>query len=205
MPQPVLVSTDLRVGDYYENCSYYPCLCTCVQDDEVRGASLIDGGFPIICSIEHCQLRKLTLYEAMHWKLYGPLDLYVRGEKWWDNIKKQPRKAWRPRHGIPPETLGADDKAFRFLRELAEVGYFDTDDFRGTRTVREAVNNWFGFSVRSDRKVDLINGLVGKGWITFRYNDDDMDFRDRLDYWRIDITPQGQEFVDRMSSRAGQQ
>jgi hypothetical protein len=37
MPTDVLSESDIRPGDFYEDCFYHPCLCIRVLDDEVSG------------------------------------------------------------------------------------------------------------------------------------------------------------------------
>ncbi|MCE2596412.1 hypothetical protein K6Y31_16575 [Motilimonas cestriensis] len=64
------------VGDYFESCNFHPCLC--IELDEagrnIEGVSLIDGRI-ISCSVENCGIRKLTVEEAIKWKLSGPQEL----------------------------------------------------------------------------------------------------------------------------------
>ena len=92
MPTLINVSTDIRPGEYYEDCAFHPCLCTRVDDDEINGISLVDGSYPRGCSVGHCGVRKLTLAEALHWKYFGPLDQNVPIEaQWW---YESPREAW---------------------------------------------------------------------------------------------------------------
>lgn len=52
----------IEVGAIYEDCAFHPVLCTysSLEDDEVRGISLIDGGVRS-CSILHCGPQPLTL------------------------------------------------------------------------------------------------------------------------------------------------
>ena len=75
MPIDVTATSDLRPGDFYEDCFYQPCLCISVLDKEVSGISLVDGSYPRTCEIHHCGVRKLTFDEAMRWKFFGPLDI----------------------------------------------------------------------------------------------------------------------------------
>jgi hypothetical protein len=82
---------DIRPGDFFEDCAYHPCLCTSAgftskrefRKDDVEGISLVDGRI-VNCSIRHCGLRKLTLKEAIAWKLSGPKRIPQEIEKkWW--------------------------------------------------------------------------------------------------------------------------
>lgn len=43
MSTDVLAESDIRPGDFYEDCAYHPCLCIRVFEDEVSGISLADG------------------------------------------------------------------------------------------------------------------------------------------------------------------
>ena len=79
MPIPVTKPDDLRPGDFYEDCAFHPCLCTEVDlsagDIAISGISLVDGSYPRGCSIPGCDVRKLTLEEALQWRLFGaPTD-----------------------------------------------------------------------------------------------------------------------------------
>ena len=85
MPTPVNIPKDIRPGDYYEDCSFHPCLRIRVDDDELLGVSLVDGTYPRGCSIRHCGVRRLSLAEALHWKFFGPADQHVPDDhQWWD-------------------------------------------------------------------------------------------------------------------------
>lgn len=92
MPTPIKAPTDLRPGDYYEDCAFHPCICTRVNvdDDEISGVSLVDGSHPRACSTRHCGVRKLTFAEALHWKFFGPADQAVPAQnQWWDDNTRQ--------------------------------------------------------------------------------------------------------------------
>jgi hypothetical protein len=92
---------DLQVGDYYESCSYEPCLCIRVEDGAVYGISLVDGSYPKCCSVPGCGVRKLTLREALHWKFYGPLDSDIPDDaQWWQDFDRTARDV------CPPITQG---------------------------------------------------------------------------------------------------
>jgi len=69
-----------HVGGIYEDCSYHPCLCTAVdvEDDEMRGISLIDGSGPRSCSIKYCGPIPLTLEQALDAKRDFPAYLERR-------------------------------------------------------------------------------------------------------------------------------
>jgi hypothetical protein len=90
MPTPVNNPTDIKPGDYYEDCAFHPCLCIRVDSDELLGVSLIDGSYPRGCSIGHCGVRRLTLPEALHWRFFGPRDQTVPEDRqWWYASPKQ--------------------------------------------------------------------------------------------------------------------
>ena len=92
MPTLIKLPTDLRSGDYYEDCFFHPCLCTRVDGDEINGVSLVDGTYPRGCSVGHCAVRKLSIAEALHWKFFGPADQAVPPEsQWWC---ENPREEW---------------------------------------------------------------------------------------------------------------
>jgi hypothetical protein len=66
-------ATDVvKPGQYYEDCSFHPCLCVRVDRDEVSGVSLIDGSYPRSCDVSHCGVIRLTFKQAMDRKFYGP-------------------------------------------------------------------------------------------------------------------------------------
>jgi hypothetical protein len=72
MATPVNDDSELKPGDFFEDCSYHPCLCVRSQDGQVDGISLVDGSFPRNCGIPACGIRKLTAEEAITWRLHGP-------------------------------------------------------------------------------------------------------------------------------------
>ena len=86
MPQKVPETGIIVLGDYYESCSFHPCIC--IEIDEtgrnIEGISLVDGGIQS-CSVIYCGLRKLTLEEAITWKKDGPkeIDDIQIENKWW--------------------------------------------------------------------------------------------------------------------------
>jgi len=89
MPIPIETYAQIKLGDYYEDCAYHPCICVKInaEDDEILGISLVDGTYPRACSIRHCGVQKLTLEEALKWKLYGPENGTICDEKrWWKRI-----------------------------------------------------------------------------------------------------------------------
>ena len=71
---------DIKPGDFYECCNYHPCLCTEVSEDDISGISLVNGGYPMSCSITHCSSMKMSAREAILSRLCGP--------KGWDKTKK---------------------------------------------------------------------------------------------------------------------
>jgi hypothetical protein len=85
MPTAIKRSADLKPGEIYEDCFCHPCLCTRVDGNEVSGISLIDGSYPRMCSIDACDIRKLTVDEASFWKSNGPPDVELEPKhRWWD-------------------------------------------------------------------------------------------------------------------------
>lgn len=123
--------TSISPGDYYEDCSYHPCLCISVDEDGdgISGISLVDGSYPRSCSIEHCGIRKLSLEEVILWKQKGPQRL---SESW----TPLPDKQWwwpRPLEGINPGENPSHlfESSLMFLRNNAKhllgnpiVGWF---------------------------------------------------------------------------------
>ena len=82
---------NIKVGDIYESCSYHPVLCLGVdyKKDEIWGVSLVDGTYPISCSLLLCGVRKLSPKQAWEIKMHGPLDIEVRAgmskqNRWWN-------------------------------------------------------------------------------------------------------------------------
>jgi len=81
----------LRPGDIYESCSYHPVLCLGVdyKRDEIWGISLIDGAYPLSCSLVHCGVRKLSPKQAWEAKMRGPSEPGARErisqeKRWWN-------------------------------------------------------------------------------------------------------------------------
>jgi len=88
MPKHIKSEKDIRVGDFFEDCAFHPCVCIRVgpegDPDGVDGISLVDGSAPRNCSARHCGLRLLTLEEAIHWKFHGPKDQKLKPkDRWW--------------------------------------------------------------------------------------------------------------------------
>ena len=84
MPTNIEKEEDISPGEYYEDCSYHPCLCIRVENSEVDGISLVDGSYPRSCDIGACGIRKLTYKEALRWKFRGPSDVKLEDKyKWW--------------------------------------------------------------------------------------------------------------------------
>jgi hypothetical protein len=99
VPSMVRTESDIRAGDFYEDCAYHPCLCIRVLDGEVSGVSLVDGSSPRSCDVSHCGIRRLTLEEALTWKFYGPPDVEIERERqWWDPLDSTAR-IYCPRPG----------------------------------------------------------------------------------------------------------
>lgn len=86
MPIPITRQNadELQPGDIYEDTFYHPCLCLSVQYLEATGISLVDGSYPRAADIGISNVRKLTLEEALHWKMHGPRDATVSPKnRWW--------------------------------------------------------------------------------------------------------------------------
>jgi hypothetical protein len=97
MATDVKSSTDIRPGDFYEDCSYHPCLCIRVDDDEVSGISLVDGTSPRSCSIFGCGIVRLSLDEAVDRKFYGPPGVELPQDKRWWVADIGTARLYRPR------------------------------------------------------------------------------------------------------------
>jgi hypothetical protein len=90
MPKHIKSEQEIKVGDFYEDCAFHPCLCISVgadgDEDGVEGISLVNGSGPRGCSARHCGLRLLTLEEAIRWKFHGPIDQKLDPkDQWWSN------------------------------------------------------------------------------------------------------------------------
>ena len=88
MPKHIKSEKEIRVGDFYEDCAFHPCLCISIGAEEhdpdgLEGISLVNGNVKS-CSARHCGLRLLTFEEAIQWKLHGPADEKLKpNERWW--------------------------------------------------------------------------------------------------------------------------
>jgi len=87
MPTRIKTEKEIRVGDFFEDCAFHPCLCISVgadgDEDGLESISLVDGGLRS-CSARHCGVRLLTVEEAIHWKLHGPSDQTLEPkDRWW--------------------------------------------------------------------------------------------------------------------------
>ena len=90
MTEAIENETPISPGEIYEDCAFHPVLCveSNVDEDFVRGVSLIDGTHPHECSLRHCGVRRMTLDEAWDVKLNGPREADAReaiapDERWW--------------------------------------------------------------------------------------------------------------------------
>ena len=61
------MNAGIEVGLIYEDCGYYPVLCTYinVDEDELQGICLIDGSVRGGCSLRHCGPELLTVEQAL--------------------------------------------------------------------------------------------------------------------------------------------
>jgi len=87
----------IKVGDYFEDCAYHPCVVVSIEMGCVNGISLVDGSYPRNCGILQCDLRILTLEEVVQWKFHGPPDVPPEIEieekrKWWIQAQEQLKK-----------------------------------------------------------------------------------------------------------------
>jgi hypothetical protein len=87
MPKRIQSEKEIKVGDFYEDCAFHPCLCIEVGADNtaagIEGISLVNGGIKS-CNARHCGLRLLSAEEAIHWKLHGPVDQKIEPkDRWW--------------------------------------------------------------------------------------------------------------------------
>lgn len=85
MPREVTPEDYPKVGSYYEDAFFHPCLCTYVsyEDDEIHGISLVDGTVGRCASMHHNFVRMLTFEEAIHYRYFGPLDSKLEPDRDW--------------------------------------------------------------------------------------------------------------------------
>ncbi|WP_371766340.1 hypothetical protein [Massilia sp.] len=85
MPIKLSKAGHLEVGDYFESCSFHPCVVSTIDDSgvQIEGISLVDGTTHC-CNIRHCGLRALSKREAETWKDAGPEDVELPlNDRWW--------------------------------------------------------------------------------------------------------------------------
>jgi hypothetical protein len=85
MAQRLSTPGEISVGGFFESCNFHPCLCSRLDREglDVEGISLVDGRV-LSCNIRHCGLRRLSLEEAIAWKLNGPTDVDLGAkDRWW--------------------------------------------------------------------------------------------------------------------------
>ena len=77
-------------GQIYEDCAFHPVLCveSNVEEDYVRGISLVGGTYPHECSLRHCGVRLLTTEEAWRIRIHGPdgdsaKEAIAEEDRWW--------------------------------------------------------------------------------------------------------------------------
>ena len=95
--------SDLNVGDCYIDCAYHPCIIVGWSWEDgygpLEGISLIDG-MVRGCSLSACAPRKISIEDAIEYRLNGPDDddpikahgehpeiVEMCGEPWWKRIK----------------------------------------------------------------------------------------------------------------------
>lgn len=88
MPIAIEDTQAIRVGEIYEDSYSHPCFCVEVNDQELKGISLVDGSYPRVEDLKFSKIRKLSATEAWHWRLHGPSDksLDMAG-RWWERNK----------------------------------------------------------------------------------------------------------------------
>jgi hypothetical protein len=69
----------IRVGDFYEDCSFHVRVCTVSNmcDDHIAGISVIDAHGPSGCSPSHCGVIKVSAQTAMEAQR-DPRDYFTR-------------------------------------------------------------------------------------------------------------------------------
>ncbi len=85
MPTRISQPGSLQVGQFFESCSFQPCVCSSVDESgvHVEGISLVNGQI-LSCNVNHCGLRLLSPEEAVAWRLSGPPDVdLTKDEQWW--------------------------------------------------------------------------------------------------------------------------
>ena len=80
MPTPIEDCSELKPGDFFEDCAYHPCLCFSIGPGTVQGISLVDGSFPRDC------MRRTSDREIV--QFFDRLD------------RCHPLRAWRPLRDI---------------------------------------------------------------------------------------------------------
>jgi hypothetical protein len=158
-------------GDYYEDCSFHPCLCVEVDGKGgISGISLIDGSSPRSCGIVRCGVRKLTLDEVMLWKQKGPQNadhpwVPLPDKQWW----------WpRPIEGLNPAAAleFLYESSLNYLRSFAKsqlgneiVGWYAASGHsndRGPGSPAEASYQVRGSAARGSVRVEAVK--EGRLW-----------------------------------------
>lgn len=104
--------------------------------------------------------------------------------------------------GVAAVTLSFMNADIQFLVHLQRTGYFDRKDF-DPQTVLQVCRRLCSIDTSTvegnDQLGALINGLVDQGLITFQYTKDpNLHPKDRLDYWRIELTSTGISTLDQI-------
>ena len=88
MPTTIDKLQAIQAGDIYEDSYAHPCLCVELNGQEVKGVSLVDGSYPRVEDLTYHTIRKLTVDEARHWRLFGPNDKEIDlSARWWERDK----------------------------------------------------------------------------------------------------------------------
>lgn len=131
-----------KPGDIYECCSFHPCLCLGVDNEErtIWGISLVDGSYPRSCDLDSCGVRKLSLEEAFSWKQNGPKELpegftFLPDRQWWSP---------RPLEGFNPGSFVEHffRSSLNFLRNYLE------------NELGESISGWYSASSEFDEMAD---------------------------------------------------
>lgn len=111
MPIPVRDIRDLKLGDYVEDCRYWPCIVREIIPDvpapgvePTWGTILVEplvwveyygvpkeANYSGYCGVPHCGIQKLTEDEVVKWIISGPdgNDTDNGGFAWWCRISKK--------------------------------------------------------------------------------------------------------------------
>ncbi len=118
------MTAELLPGDLYMDCDYHPVICTESDQDDVSGISLLDGSVPHSCSLEHCNVKRIAIHDAINLRKVWDLALPRAERKIFEVFKgKVFRLLTEEQHQFILRMIYQSDSPFTIDSLLTSVAY----------------------------------------------------------------------------------